>query len=350
MSDVRANKGFHPIVEQAPPHIFVDGCMQVWPDADFANAHKHCVTAYAVTSWRPKAPLAEALQSLMYYHLIARKHQNLSVALSVQDIVKAKEENRSVFLLVTQDGGFIETDLSRIEAFYRLGLRMMIPAYNATNQICDGCLDTTQGGLSLFGQRVIEECNRVGLLVDCSHLGRKSSLDIIHHSSDPVVFSHSNVKALVNHPRNIDDEQIVACVERGGVIGVTPFGPFTLKPGQTTWPTLNDFIDHIDYIAQLTGSTSHIALATDMSLGTYPYHQADPWGDPAYPPGSPVYNRVITDDVRSPRRALQDFNSFSHLPAMIERLTERGYTDTDISGILGGNFLRIFGQVWKDNT
>ena len=347
MTDVRANKGFHPILEEEHPYLFIDSCMQAWPDADYDIAHRHGVTAYAVTGWMPHASLSEALEGLMMWHLVARKHPNMLVAESAADIRRAKEEGRAAFIIAAQGGNFIADRLHRIEAFYRLGLRILIPAYNATNLICDGCLDRTDGGLTRFGVRVVEECNRLGLLLDLSHLGRRASMEIAARSDQAVVFTHSNAKALVDSPRNIDDKQIRVCAEAGGVIGLAPFGPFVLKRNQEEWPDLDDFIDHIDHVADLTGSTAHIGIGTDMSLGTYPLHEEDPWGEPDYPPFSENYSEVVTGDVRSPMRALRDFNTYPQVVNLIERLAARGYGEGDIQNILGENYLRVFGEVWK---
>lgn len=346
-TEIRSNKGFHPILEEDHPYIFIDSCMQAWPDADFANAHRHGATVYGVTAWLPHATLETALEGLMFWHLVARQHANILVVGSVDDIRRAKRENLAGFLLAAQDGDFIANKLHRIEAFYRLGLRMMLPAYNRSNLICDGCLDRTDSGLTRFGERVVEECNRVGLLLDCTHVGHRASLDIIERSSQPVVFSHSNPSAVAESPRNIDDEQIKACAERGGVIGLAPFGPLVMKEGQREWPSLSDFVEHIDHVVQLTGSSEHIGIGTDMSLGTYPDHEHDPWGEPAYPSVGAEYSRYVTGNVRSPMRALRDFNSFAHVPEMIKLLLDKGYSETDVSNILGENYLRVFGQVWK---
>ena len=345
---VRSNKGFHPVLEADQPYLFIDACIQAWPDADFASAHRHGVTAYSVTSWRPHAPLAEALEGHMFWHLVARRNPNVIIVERADDLRRAKVERKAAFILAAQDGEFIEGKLHRVEAFQRLGLRMLIPAYNRANLICDGCLDRTDRGLTRFGELVVSECDRVGIVLDCSHLGRRSALEIIERSANPVIFSHSNAKAIVDAARNVDDEQIRACAAKGGVIGLAPFGPFVLKNGRTEWPTLDDFLDHVDHVAQLLGSTDHIGIGTDMSLGTYPDHEVDPWGEPAYPPSSNNdYATHVTGDVRSPKRALRDFNSFSHVPALVERLLARGYRERDVRKILGENFLRVFDQVWK---
>jgi membrane dipeptidase len=119
-----------------------------------------------------------------------------------------------------------------------------------------------------------------------------------------------------------------------------------LKTGQTSRPTLDDFIDHIDHVAQLLGSTKNIGVGTDMSLGTYPDHEYDPWGEPAYKDVTGVYNARITDNIRSPLRMVDGFSNYSEVRNFIARLGKRGYTEADIRGILGQNLLRVFEQVW----
>jgi membrane dipeptidase len=345
-SELRPNKGFHPILETDQPYTFIDACMQAWPDADYANAHRHGVAAYAVTAIMPHSSLEVATETLMFWHLIARDHPNLRVAISGQDIRDAKQAGGAAIIIAAQDGDWIGRSLHRIEAFYRLGLRVMLPAYNASNQICGGCLDHDIG-LTRFGESVIDECNRLGLLLDGSHVGRRSTLEIMARSDQPFVFTHSNVNAIVDNPRNVSDEQIKACAGTGGVIGLAPFGPFTLRKGHREWPSTNEFVDHIDHVAQLVGSTDHIGIGTDMSLGTYPDHKADPWGEPAYASSLGEYAEAVTADVRSPKRALSDFNSYPQVLNLAETLLARRYTDRDVHKILGGNFLRVFDRVWK---
>ena len=342
-----SDKGIHPLLEKDHPHIFIDSCMQIWPDAQFEKAHRHGVTAYAVTAWDPHIPLDQALEGLMFWHLIARQHPNLLVATRAEDIEKAKREKRAALILASQCGDFIEYKLHRIEAFYRLGLRLLILAYSASNTLCDGCLDKTDGGLTAFGQKVVEECNRLGLLLDCSHLGRRASLEIIERSAQPVVFSHSGVRALAENPRNIDDEQIKACASRGGVVGLSPWGPMVLKKGSTRRPTLEEFIDQIDYVAQLLDSTDNIGIGTDMSLGTYPEHVTDLWGEAAYKDVTGAYDTHISSNIRSPLRMVDGFSNYPEVTNLIAGLKKRGRGDGDVRKILGGNYLRVFKQVWK---
>lgn len=343
---LRANKGFHPILERENPYLFIDACMQGWPDADYANAHRHGVTVYGVTAFRPHAPLDRALEDLMFWHLVERKYPNTLVAWKASDIRRARAEGKAAFLLSAQDGRWIDRSLHRIEAFFRLGLRVLIPAYNVMNSICAGCLDHESLGLSRFGEKVVEECNRVGMLLDGAHVNKRSTMEMMERSTQPFIFSHTDVRALVNSERNIDDDQIKACAKTGGVVGLANFGPLVKKAGSKEWPTIADFMEHVDYVAQLLGTTKHIGIGTDMSLGSYWIRGGDPWGEPDYPNPGGDYAQVVSGNQRSPMRALADFNAYPQVLDFADRLLQHGYSDADVHGILGENFLRVYEQMW----
>ncbi len=340
-----SGKMTHSILDEDHPYVYIDSCMQMWPDGDFHLAHRHGVTAYGVTAWSPPADPAAALRGLMYWHGIAREHEGLEVVRTVADIRRMKREGKAGLFLAAQDGDWIGHDLSRVQAFHEAGLRMMLLVYSADNQLGGGCLDRTDAGLSLLGQRVVEECNRVGIVLDLSHTGRRTTLEIIDHSEHPCVWSHSNCGALVPNPRNIDDEQIRACIARGGVIGLVSWGPLVMKPDTTHRPTLDDFIEHIDHVAQIAGNANHIGIGTDISIGTYPLHEHDPYPSPAYPVFTQRYNEHVTADTRARERNIEGFDDYAQIVDVAARLQERGYSDQDVHGILGENFLRVFGAV-----
>lgn len=341
-----AGKMTHSILEDDHPWIYIDACMQMWPDGDFDAAHRHGVTVYGVTAWSPPADPATALNGLMYWHGLAREHEGLEVIRTVDDIRRVKRERKAGLLLAAQDGDWIGHDLSRVQAFHEAGLRMMLLVYSADNQLGGGCLDRTDAGLSLLGQRVVEECNRVGIVLDLSHTGRRTTLEIIDHSAHPCVWSHSNCDSLVPNPRNVDDEQIRACISRGGVVGLVSWGPLCMRPDRTTRPTLDDYIDHMDHVAQIAGNADHIGMGTDISIGTYPLHEHDPYGAPAYPVFTQRYNQYVTADIRARERNIEGFDDYAQIVNVAERLSERGYADEDVGKILGGNFMRVFQEVW----
>ena len=132
-----------------------------------------------------------------------------------------------------------------------------------------------------------------------------------------------------------------------GVVGLVSWGPLVMRPGTGRRPTVDEFIDHVDHVAQLTGNTDHIGISTDASLGTYPDHRHDPWGEPDYPNPTAEYAEVVTPDVRSPLRQVDGFSDYAEVVTLIERLSVRGYADDDLRKILGENYLRVFDAVWQ---
>lgn len=342
------NRGFHAVLDEAPRHLFIDTCMQAWPDADWPVAHRHGCTVFGVTAFMPNGSGEGALEGLMHWHLMARKHENVVVVETVDDIRAAHREGKAGLLLASQDGDFLGRHLHRLEAFYRLGLRMMLPAYNSSNLICGGCLERTDRGLTAFGRLVVREANRVGLLLDGTHVGERSSLEMIDASEDPVVFSHANPASLFPNPRNLSDAQIRAAAASGGVIGVVPWGPLCLRPGQRTRPTLEALLDAVDYVAQLTGSIDYVGIGTDFSLGSYPAHPHDPWGQPiSLAPVMADYNAFMSPNSHNRERFVEGFSSYPEIVGVAAGLQGRGYSETDVAKVLGENWLRVFERVWK---
>jgi len=339
-------KSVHTVLDTDPAFIYVDPCMQIWPDADFHLAHRHGVTAYGVTAWDPHADVQAATDGIMYWHGSAGEHPNLEVIKTVEDIRRLKGEGKAGLLLAAQDGDWVGYDLGRIQAFADLGLRMMLLVYNATNQLADGALDRTDGGLSRLGQRVVDECNRVGIILDCSHTGKRATLEIMDRSAHPCVFSHSNPSAIVPNPRNIDDEQIRACISGNGVVALVSWGPLCMRPDTTHRPTLEEYFQLIDHVVNMAGTTDNVAISTDMSIGTYPDHPHDPFDPPEYPDIAAQYNQHVTADFRSPRRQVEGFEDYAQIVEVADRLLRYGYTDGDVEKILAENFLRVAQEVW----
>lgn len=321
--------------------MFVDSCVQIWEDADYSSLHEYGVTAWCATAFRPHDDAGNALDAMAEWQRIAREHPNIVLALTAADIREAAAAGRTSIVVTAQGGDFLGANLNRLPLFHQLGLRMMLPVYNNRNAIADGCLEPANSGLTRFGREWVRECNRLGIVIDLTHVGERSSLDILEVSEQPVVFSHSNPRALVENPRNISDEQIRLAAASGGLVAPTNWGPLNYEPGSHQRPTLENYLDAIDHIVELVG-IDHVGIGTDMSVGTYP--DGELVRGKAL--GGNEYGTYIDDAPRSKLRQVEGFDDYGDLPAFVQALALRGYDDEAINKVLGENWLRVFGTVW----
>jgi membrane dipeptidase len=220
-----------------------------------------------------------------------------------------------------------------VALFRDLGVRQIHFAYNRNNALAGGCHDTPQS-LSALGQRMVEAVNDAGVLMDCAHTGHRSSLEIMAHSRHPVVFSHANPLALVDHGRNISDEQIRACAATGGVVCVSGVSPFL----GVEQPGASDVARHVAYVADLVG-TEHVGLGLDIGFSQSGLNDDPPPPfDPAHWwPASAGYGQGIRDIRYTP------VETWSHLPSALRAV---GLHDADIDGVMGLNMARVARHVW----
>lgn len=273
--------------------------------------------------------LEEAIKTIaVERRMIEAKGERYSFATSVADIRRAKREGKLALGFNMQGTNPLDGDVNMVSLYYRLGVRHMLMAYNAKNRVGDGCHERTDGGLSRFGVSVVQEMNRVGMLVDCSHTGYKTSMDVFEVSTSPVIFSHSNAKAVWDHDRNIGDDQIRACAKSGGVIGVAGFGPILADNDGSP----EAMFRHIDYIGQLVGF-QHVGIGLD-----FVYFEQQMYSLVAGRPG--LYPRGY-------RPPPWPFVKPEQMPRLTEILLQGGYTDDDVRGVLGENWLRVARQVWR---
>jgi membrane dipeptidase len=255
---------------------------------------------------------------------------------TVEDIHAAKSENRTGIIFGWQNATPIGNELSRLKLFHELGVRIIQLTYNERNLLGNGCYERTDEGLSKFGIRAVAEMNRLGILIDLSHVGDRTTLDAIEHSETPVAITHANARSQIDHPRNKTDEAIKLLVERGGVIGANAF-PMFFKDGFDS--TLDQYIDAIDYLVQMVG-IDHVAIGTDFcaeqprsffewifsSQGNVPAPEV------AYTP--------------EPYTHLRGFEDQTQWANVAEGLLARSYSESDTRKILGENWLNLFQQVW----
>lgn len=256
------------------------------------------------------------------------KDDRLLLASRVDDVRAASGSGRVAVAFDLEDSGPLEGRLDRVRGFYDLGVRTMLPTYNHRNAAGCGCLDQEDDGLSGYGRDLVREMNAVGMVVDGSHCSVRTGLDLCEVSSQPVIYSHSCLRAVWEHPRNITDEQARACAETGGVIGITGVGIF-LGPNDASVDAL---VRHIDYAVDLVGP-DHVGLSTD-----FPFDHED-------------FNRELRDNPHLfpdwfTRWGPIDFMPPERMLTVEEALRARGYPDDAVSSILGGNFGRVAKLVW----
>lgn len=256
-----------------------------------------------------------------------RRH-NVRIARSVADIVAAKAAGEIAIVLHFQGADPIEDQLDFLNVFQASGLRVMQITYNARNRLGDGCFESTDAGLSKFGRKVIARMEQLSMVVDLAHAGTRTALETAEAATRPVIVSHANARALFDTPRNVTDDVIRAVAASGGVIGVCAVPFFLTKQSPAT---LDMLVSHIAHIADLVGP-GHVGLGFDFAEedeDDYVYFGYDE----RYVPKPPwIFPSGIAGHADAGGIA----------PA----LRARGFAEPDIRGILGGNFLRVFGQVW----
>ncbi len=281
--------------------------------------------------------LSETIKNISNF--IKLIHDNSDKALLIEkfdDILRAKRERRVGVIFGFQNVNPLEGDVNLLNIYYRLGVRIIQLSYNDRSLAADGCGEKIDCGLSYFGVEVIERMNKLKMIVDISHMGERSSLEAIDYA-DYVICSHANARSVCYNVRNKSDEVIMALAEKDGVIGVNAFPAFVKRTRMEIGerPTINDLLDHIDYIVNLVG-IKHVGLGLDF-IDNWPIERhkeltirPDIWGNPT-PKG--IYEYPI------------EIENASKIINIARGLVVRGYSDREIKMILGENWLRIFRKI-----
>jgi membrane dipeptidase len=300
--------------------------------------------------------LSDALRELKsYYNWAKRSEEKAIIATSTSDIEQAKKDGKHAVIFGPQDSQFLEGTLDFLKIAYDYGIRVIQLTYNYRNSAGDGCAERNQAGLSNFGFDLVEKMNELGMLVDLSHTGDPSTMDAIEHSKDPVSFTHTLPRATT--PRELSDfakwnnkymfyggwtdyalsraktdEQIKACAEKGGVIGITPF--FAKRSGTST--LTDDLLDQIDYTVDLVGP-KHVGFGSDVDFNSTLDRMAYISQHPENL--DKTYFTALDEDW--------GYGWLRYMPNITMGLVARGYSDDEVKGIIGENFYRLFKKVWK---
>ena len=297
--------------------------LQTWKNAgiNFVSIN----VGYDVNEWH------QTIEGLSYARTWLSETDGYRFVGTVEEIDAAVADTEMAVAFDIEGANALNESIEMVQLYYDLGVRQMLFAYNINNAAGGGCHDE-DSGLTEFGRSVVNEMNDVGMIVDCSHCGYRTTLEIMDCSRDPVVFSHSNARQLWNHERNIWDDQAIRCANTGGVVGVNGISQF-IGDGDLR---ISSLMAHIEYYLSLIGA-EHVGIGLDY------FHQSET--------GSGFEETVSENATYWPKHQYQSRNLRCVDPFQIiviaEELLRRNYHETTVQKILGGNFRRVAEQVWK---
>lgn len=318
--------------------IVIDG-QQInrWDDEVVAEERAGGVTCLNATCAVWADARAAMGQIANWYRRVRQHPEDLHLVTRAEDVRAAKRGGQVGVILGFQNASPFEDDVSLVEAFHRLGVRVVQLTYNIQNLLGSSCYDPTDGGLTRFGRGIVAEMNRLGMLVDLSHVGERTGRDAIEASAAPVAITHANPRWVCDVARNKSDGLLQALAEHDGVLGCTAYPPFLGGKDKT----LNDFCGMIERLAEQIG-IEHVAIGTDLT------------------------RKCINEDLAwlrngrwrfpQPGQRLewpewpQWFQSAADFPNITRGLEERGFTQEQTAAVMGGNWLRLFERTFRGET
>lgn len=268
-----------------------------------------------------------------FRHWVREHGEHYSLVDTVADIERAKAAGKLAIMFDIEGGNAVAEHPGLVELFYRLGVRWMLLAYNKNNKLGGGCMDDDTG-LTTYGRQIIDEMERVGMVLCCTHVGHRTAREAMEHSRNPVIFSHSNPSAVYAHVRNIPDDLMKMCAAKGGVVNINGVGMFLGIDGEGRFDNSTEtIVRHIDYAVELIGP-EHVGLGLDYVFDVSELDEflaKHPEKFPADACKGSGYTQV------EPER----------FPVIAEALLKMGYREQDVQGILGHNNLRVARQVWR---
>jgi microsomal dipeptidase-like Zn-dependent dipeptidase len=283
----------------------------------------------------------EAVRSIAAWTRLYEEHADVGfIGRDYADVARAREMGRTAIFMGFQDITALEDDLEMLEVFHTLGIRWIQPTYQDRNLAGDGCGERIQSGLSRFGIRLVEACDRLGMVLDVSHVGVGTTLDVIEMSRHPVMATHSAARSLVDTPRNKTDEEIRALARKGGVIGIAGKSGFLRKDGLDKGSTVDDIIDHVEYVRDLVG-IEHVCVGTDVGDERKYTVEAMRAFHTRHPEVA-IIGDGLRVDIMHPRGV-----GPGSLYNITAGLVRRGFSDRDIALVLGENVNRVLRQIWR---
>jgi membrane dipeptidase len=276
---------------------------------------------------RPLQPTKFALQALDYWHAELAETPEWRLVLESADFGRAEQEGRVAVVLGFEGAMPIDDDVGLLRMFHRLGIRSIGLTWNGRNLLGDGVSVGGGGGLTRFGRTAVAEMNRLGVVVDVSHMSDEGVRDILETSIQPIIASHSNARAICPHPRNLPDDLARALAARGGVVGLHMLAQFV---SGSTEATLDQFLDHIDHFVKVVGP-AHVGIGPDCM---------EQWPADVYRQLWAATEMAALEFAYPP-----EFDSLAKCLNVTRGLVARGHDDEAIRGIMGGNVRRLFETV-----
>lgn len=258
----------------------------------------------------------------------------------VGDFARARSTGKLGILLSYQDSTHFRTPKD-VDTFFGLGQRISQLTYNFNNRIGSGFLEARDGGLSVFGRSIMERMEAVGMAVDVSHCGDQTTMDALDAAKKPVIFTHATARALLpGHLRCKTDEAIKKMAKTGGVMGIN-YIRFMDRLQEPV--TIEHVLDHFDYVARLVG-VEHLAVGSDLDMIGNP----NALGGSFDPKTQPNFSRYQYHEDTDGAITIKGLDHAQRMFDLTEGLIRRGYPDADIEGILGGNAVRVLGEIWPE--
>jgi membrane dipeptidase len=273
---------------------------------------------------------------------VSRYAETFRQVRTIDELLDAKKTRRVGIVLGFQDTTPYGPDITLVDVFHQVGVRVVQLTYNNRNLVGDGCLEPGNAGLSQFGQRVVERLNELGEIVDLSHCGKRTTAEGIRASKSPVGITHTGCNEVARHPRSKDDEELKAMADRGGVVGIYMVG--FLSPGRVS--TAADLIAHVEHALKVCGE-DHVGIGSDLSItpidGSAEYwanHRKFVAGRIAAGIAAPAEDPEILFNV-------PELNTERRMERIADLLASRRHSDRVIEKVIGGNWLRLCREVWK---
>ncbi|PID20513.1 diguanylate cyclase [Sporosarcina sp. P3] len=266
-----------------------------------------------------------------------QRQSTVFIARSYNDLTKAKQLKQTALLPSLEAASILENELDRVDILYGFGIRCMGITYNEANTLGSGLIEQRDGGLTNFGRRVVERMNTLGMIIDISHCGDQTSLDVIAESRDPVFMTHAGARALWNTPRMKPDNVLQACAEKGGIIGVCA-APNTTLTKRSPKHSIQSVMEHFEYLVGLVG-INHVGFGPDTFFGDHVALQHafdDILGISASHSGEVFKESPYVEGLENPVEAVKN---------MISWMIKQNYSIEDITKASGQNAMRVMKEI-----